>query len=340
MVACSAKKEASQSNSTITLGPSDSDVVLVMGDEKISEKEFMANMPAALKGEFAKAQQQYIDAKQAAVAQFAFDRLLKKEAEATGVSEEELLKKEIDAKTKDVSDEQVKSFYQDAAKRYEQAGREAPELNDQVKEQIRGSLVAQQQAERQQAYLDELFAKYNVSIVLPEAVRFDVAKGTLPAKGKENAKVTIVEFSDYHCPFCKRGSDNIKEVMDKYGDKIEYRFRDMPLEQIHPRAKAAALAARCANDQNEFWAYHDKVFNNQGKKTDEDFVAFAKDLGLKVEDFKACYDEKRHLAAVEQDMADARSLGLSGTPAYFINGVLMSGAVPPEQIIEVIEKQL
>lgn len=132
----------------------------------------------------------------------------------------------------------------------------------------------------------------------------------------------------------------MKAVIAKYGSKIDYRFRDYPLEQIHPRAKTASIAARCANVQGKFWEYHDKVFEHQGKTDDKDFIGFAKDLNLKVDEFTSCYNDKKFAADVEKDIQAGRSYGLNGTPGYFINGIFINGAVPAEKLMEIIDQEI
>ncbi|MCB1197849.1 MAG: thioredoxin domain-containing protein [Deltaproteobacteria bacterium] len=340
LTACTASKKNGSSSSVTELSPSDQNVVAMIGAEKITEEEFIANMDSQIKGEFSRAQQEYRAAKEAALSEMIFEKVLNKEAEKQGISKNELIEKEIGAKIDKVSDQDVQAYYDEVSKRFAAAGKTAPELNDMVKMQIRMSLEAEKSAMRELAYSKELFEKYNVAFVLPEPIRFQIDKGNLPHQGGEGAKVTVIEFSDYHCPYCKRGADNMKQIVKKYGNKIEYRFRDYPLEQIHPRAKAASQAARCANEQGKFWKYHDKVFENQDKREDADFIAFAKDLKMDVDKFTTCYNDKKYNADVEKDLAEGQKSGVSGTPAYFINGVFVSGALPPEKLSEIIDKEL
>ena len=270
-----------------------------------------------------------------------FDRLVDKEAKAMKLTKEELVKKEVHDKAGQVSDQDIQAFYDKAIKQFAASGQTPPPLDGPIKEQIKTSLQREKSGTRQQEYTDRLFSKYNVSLVLPDLIRFKIAKGNLPAKGKEGAKVTIVEFSDYHCPMCRRGGDNLMQALEKVGiENVEYRFRDFPLESLHPRAKPASLAARCAHEQGKFWEYHDKIFENQGKRTDEDFISFAKDLKLDDGKFTKCYEDKKYLEDVEKDIEAGKLAGLSGTPAYFVNGILISGAVPPERMIEAIQKEL
>ena len=234
----------------------------------------------------------------------------------------------------------MQEYYDKVAKQFAGSGRTAPPLNDQIKGQIRMSLEGERNAERQLKYADELFGKYQVAMVLPDPIRFEIAKGNLPSKGSESAKVSVIEFSDYQCPFCKRGAGHMKEVAKKFGSKIDYRFRDFPLEQIHPRARAASNAARCANEQGKFWEYHNELFENQDKLEDDHLKELAGKLKLDAEKFSACLDAKKYDSEVDADLNDGRVAGVTGTPAYFINGIFVSGAVPPEKLSEIIEKEL
>jgi protein-disulfide isomerase len=160
-----------------------------------------------------------------------------------------------------------------------------------------------------------------------------------PSRGPEDAPITIVEFSDFQCPFCRRVLPTLEQVMEKYPGQVRVVYRNLPLRS-HKRARPAAEAALCANDQGQFWPYHDMLFENTRQLSDEDLLRYAGEVGLDSDQFQACYDEQRFAQQVSDDMAAARAAGANGTPAFFVNGVLLSGAKPPADFFRVIDAEL
>jgi protein-disulfide isomerase len=174
--------------------------------------------------------------------------------------------------------------------------------------------------------------------MLLEPPRAEVA-ATGPSKGPANAPITIVEFSDFECPFCSRVVPTLEEVQEKYGDKVRLVFRQYPLP-IHPSAPKAAEAALCAADQGKFWEMHDIMFAQQKELGVEQLKAKASQIGLDTEKFNQCLDSGAQAAAVQADMEAGARAGVNGTPAMFINGISVSGAVPYEQLAKVIDEEL
>jgi protein-disulfide isomerase len=162
---------------------------------------------------------------------------------------------------------------------------------------------------------------------------------TGPATGPATAPVTIVEFSDFQCPFCSRLTPTLDQVKKKYGDKVRIVFRQFPLP-MHQNAQKAAEAALCANDQGKFWQLHDAMFGNQAALGVDQLKAKAVELGLKADDFNKCLDSGAKVAVVEADKKAGSEAGVNGTPAMFINGRFLSGAVPLEQVTSVIDDEL
>jgi protein-disulfide isomerase len=154
------------------------------------------------------------------------------------------------------------------------------------------------------------------------------------------APVTIVEFSDFHCPFCKRVLPTLDAITQRYGDRVRLVFRDYPLEQLHPGASKAHVAARCANDQGKFWAFHDLLFDKAPRSSDNDVKAYAQQLGMDVSAFERCLGSGKYEAAIQRDVQEGARLGVTGTPAFFINGRLLSGAQPLEAFTQVIDDEL
>lgn len=314
-------------------------VYAVINGENITQATLDKELSNRDKGAIAKAEAELFEAKMEVLEEFVFNKLIQAEAKKKNLSTEEFMKKEVDAKIKQPSNKDVESFYKNVKGQYEKNGKTPPPLNDTVKDQIKQQLMMKATIERRQALNNQMLARNSVTYGL-EQPRVKVDVGSLPAKGaKEGAPVTIVEFSDFQCPYCKKGADTMKKVMSKYGSKVRYFFRDYPLS-FHDRAKAAANAARCATEQGKFWQYHDKLFDNQSKLSDEDLIAHGKSLGLDMAKFEPCVKEMKLAANVDADMRAGEEAGVSGTPAYFVNGIFLSGALPIEKFEKVIDAEL
>lgn len=159
-------------------------------------------------------------------------------------------------------------------------------------------------------------------------------------RGNKKAPITIVEFSDYQCPFCSKFHDTMKQVMQNYPDKVRWVYKHFPLESIHPIAKKAAEAAECAGDQNKFWEFSDEVFANQSSLSVGYLSTIAKKLGLNTGKFESCLSSGKYVKKVENDMSEGQKLGVRGTPGSFINGKSIPGAVPYSQIESMIKAEL
>lgn len=183
-------------------------------------------------------------------------------------------------------------------------------------------------------------------VVLNEEQWNSVISKVAAEKGSKDAPVTVVEFTDYQCPFCARYfADTMPQVEENYVDtgKVRYLTRDFPLP-FHGNAQAAAQAARCAGDQGKYWEMHDALFDNQGEWSDvdprESFVSYASTLGLDSNSFTDCLDSEKYKEAVEEDLALAQQLGVGGTPGFFINGKLLVGAQPFSAFQQTIDAEL
>jgi protein-disulfide isomerase len=257
--------------------------------------------------------------------------LLEKEAAARKLSVNELEKAEIDDKV-EVTEAQTRTFYEGSKARFG-ARPEAEALK-----QAEGMLRQQKTRERRQAFVRELRSKAGVRVLL-EPVRQTVAEGNSASRGPKEAPVTIVEFSDFQCPYCSRAKPTLERVREVYGDRVRVVFRDFPL-QIHPLAPKAAEAGACAKDQGKFWEMHDRLFDSPQKLAVADLKQHAKDLGLDATAFDECLDSGRHAADVQKDMAEGARYGVSGTPAFFVNGRSLVGAQPFEGFAQVIDDEL
>jgi len=174
-------------------------------------------------------------------------------------------------------------------------------------------------------------------VMLPLKSKVDV--GQAPTKGPKDAKVTLIVFSDFQCPFSKRGADTMAEVEKSYGSKVRVAYKQHPLP-FHKDAFLAAEASLAAHEQGKFWQYHDTLYANQKAVKRPDLEKYAEQLGLNMSKFKAALDSHKFKAQVEREIAESEKLGASGTPAFFINGIYLKGAKPFEELKAVIDKEL
>ena len=158
-------------------------------------------------------------------------------------------------------------------------------------------------------------------------------------KGTKGAKVVMVEYSDFQCPFCGRAEPTVEQVLKDYAGKIEFVYRHFPLS-FHENARPAALASECANEQGKFWEYHDTLYANQGAETAADLVKYATDLKLDMTKFNDCVKTEKYASVVDGDEAQGGQYGVQGTPAFFINGKLLSGAQPYSAFKQMIDAAL
>ncbi len=260
------------------------------------------------------------------------EQLIARAAKARGLSPEALVQAEVDAKAPAPTEEEARTFF-------EQNRDRLPGVSF---EEVRGRLVdfmtARRRETRRAEWLEGLRAAAGVKTHLP---RFRVAveaKG--PAQGPVDAPVTIVAFSDFQCPFCGRAVETVHEVLAHYPGKIRLVFRHFPLP-FHDRARPAAAAAVCAQEQGKFWPMHDALFAHQRALGDADILGYATSIaGLDVDAFKACLATSRPGAVIDADVAAGEALGVNGTPAFFINGVELSGAQPFPRWKAIIDDEL
>ncbi|MDD9987131.1 MAG: DsbA family protein [Spirochaetaceae bacterium] len=193
--------------------------------------------------------------------------------------------------------------------------------------------------ERRAAGYGALERRYSVAYLL-EPLRYDVAADGFPAAGPPDAPVTIVEFSDFECPYCARLLPILEQAQRQYGDKLRVVYRHYPLTGIHPNAWTAAEASLCAGEQGRFWQLHDVMFAEQGDLAVDALRAKAERLDLDTVAFGRCLDSGRHYDAVLADVRAGDALGVSGTPAMFVNGRFIGGAVPFSTLAAIVDDEL
>jgi len=289
----------------------------------------------SLAGQLSKLEKQIYNLKRQKLDALINEKLLEKESAKRKLTVPALLDTEVTAKVTLVTEQEIESFYQE--NRTQIQGEQT-----EVREKIRTYLQNQKLTARRGEFLAALRgqAKVVVNLKPPPVQRVAVSIQGAPFKGGDKAPVTIVEFSDFHCPFCKRVVPTLAQLESKYGDKVKLVFRDFPIESLHPGALKAHQAARCADEQGKFWAYHDKLFAGPANSSPELFTRFAKEVGLEPVAFETCLGSGKHQAAIQKDIAEGQRLGVGGTPAFFINGRPLSGAQPLEAFARVIEEEL
>ncbi len=291
----------------------------------------LADLEAEAASAVVQAQMRLYEARKQALDKMIDDQLMEEAAKEKGVAKEELVKQEVDSKIPKVDDAAIQKFYDENKDKMRQP-------LEQMKDRITRHLERQGRSEAEANFKKALREKAKVEVFL-SAPRIQVSVDDDPSMGSKDAPVTIVEFSDFQCPYCSKAAATVHEVAKKYGDKVQIVFRDFPLP-MHNRAGRAAEAAQCANDQQKFWEYHDELFKNSQKMSDDDLVAHAQTVGLKTETFKECLMKDTHKDEVAKDVADGKRAGMSGTPGFFINGRFMSGARPIEAFSEIIDEEL
>lgn len=285
------------------------------------------------------AEMQLYRAQESLLAKRYFQKIIEKYAEENKIQDKSLAqRKYIESKVK-IADSEVKSFIQENADNPQLKGKSQEEQMALVK-----PYLVQQAAG---GYFRELVEKATTDgsikvtgVKMPEALRVDVDTANSPSKGPSNAPVTIVEFADFQCPYCYSAQSTIKSVLEKYKNKVRFVFKSYPLSQIHPQAVNASVAAECAQNQGKFWEMHDVLFENHKKLTDSAYEGFAKQVGLDLPKFQSCFKDQVVRQKVKNDEAYGQSLGINATPAFYINGTLLMGAVPQAEFERLINKEL
>ena len=260
------------------------------------------------------------------------EKLVALEASEQGLSDEELLEKEVLSNLEEPTEEEVDTFYESNQQRLQGS-------RTQLLPMIRQHLADEKREKIYQDFVDQLKTKYGVITYL-QPLRVDVATEGHPSHGPADAPVTIVEFSDFECPYCQAMLGTIKNVQETYGEKIRLVYRQFPLNSIHPNAQKAAEASLCASDQDRFWEMHDLMFEDQRGLSVEALTKKAESLELDGSTFETCLTSNKYAEQVKQDVMDGTVVGVTGTPAVFVNGRPLIGNVPYDQLAEIIDDEL
>ncbi|MBF0447499.1 MAG: DsbA family protein [Magnetococcales bacterium] len=265
------------------------------------------------------------------IQEMVIDHLLELEAEANQIKPDEVLDKMVTDKLPPLSDEDVKAFIEANAERL-------PEGGVGMEDKIRTFLQSQIKQNLQSAYIQSLSEKYKVELLLTPP-RYVVSGPQDLSRGKADAPITIIEFSDFECPYCRRAQESLKKVAEKYGDKVRFVFRHFPLP-FHQKAPKASEAAQCAQDQGAFWAFHDALFEEGVELEVAEYKKLAKEQKLDLAKFNGCLDGGEHAPRIENDKKEGKKLGITGTPTFFVNGIKLVGAVPFSDFETIIDDEL
>ncbi len=261
------------------------------------------------------------------------ERVIEGEAKKQGKTIEELVLAEAGG-TYDPTDVEIEAWYKENQARL--GGRTV----DQIRSQIADLLRKQKRESAAEKLQNRLNLERKVTVTF-KPYRLAFNNGDAPVLGKPGAPVTLVEFSDFQCPFCRQFAPNMRQIEKNFGDKVQLVYRQYPIPSLHPFAFKAAEASLCANEQGKFWELHDMMFGEQDKLTVMDLKEKARRLGMDQKKFDSCLDTGKYTERVQKDMQEGTRVGVTGTPAIFVNGVeLPGGAVPYSTVAAAIEKEL
>jgi protein-disulfide isomerase len=311
----------------------DSDVLATIGDEKITMVNVRERTGELLDQLDLQYQQQRDKLIAGALDSIVLERLFTDEAKKQGKTAVELVSSTL-ASAGEPSDLEIEAWYKDNQSR----------IGNRTLAEVKSQIAALLQKQRRTAAVEKLTERLRTERKVTYAFephRMQFKNDGAPTLGKADAPVTLVEFSDFQCPYCQATAPTLKEVAQKYGDKVHIVYRQFPIASIHPFAFKAAEASLCANDQGKFWALHDMMFQDQTKLTVTDLKDKARRLGLDEKKFNQCLDGGRFVEQVQNDQKEGRVRGVNGTPALFVNGVYVEGgAVPYSTLSALIDKEL
>lgn len=265
-----------------------------------------------------------------ALEQMANETAMERAAAQAGKDKETLLKEEVE-KRASVTDEEVQKYYDDHKDRF----RNLP--FEKVSPAVKRQLLAQKQVAAMQEYTKSLRDQVGFSSKL-EPPRFEIASGG-PTRGPADAPITLVEFSDYECPFCKASESVVVQVLERYPTQVKLEFKNYPLP-THPKARPAAEAAVCAAEQGKFWEFHDALFEKAPQIAPEQLAAIATEAGLDAARLQECIAAKKGSAQIDADLAAGKAAGVAGTPAFYVNGVPISGGRTVDEFARAIDAEL
>ncbi|MCB9091030.1 MAG: DsbA family protein [Halobacteriovoraceae bacterium] len=263
------------------------------------------------------------------------DKFIEQDPKSKGMTKEQYLEKFVFSKVK-VTDKEINDFIKE---------QNVPDthVNAQFRAQLSDYLKRGKQREALEAWMgSKTSGDVEIYLEKPQRPTFDVKIGNAPSWGSKDAKVTLVEFSDFQCPHCAKAVETIQKLKKKYGEKkLQVVYKHFPLPS-HADARSASLALMCVNEQNpkSFWKFHEHLFANQRWLANDKLKKYAKEFGVDSKKFDECLDTKKFNDYVEADVQQGISLGIRSTPTFFVNGKIVMGAQSEEVFSEVIDEEL
>jgi protein-disulfide isomerase len=291
-----------------------------------------SDLDAVLGSRLLKVRQQEYEIKSDAIKDYAFKLLEKQEAAAEGITVDELYRRNVTAKLAEPSNDEVSQI----VRRYRG---QLPANEDAARAQVVDYMTAQSKQKAEEKFRTELLAKAKLDILLdPPRAEIPIDKDD-PMVGNPSAPVTLVEFSDFQCPFCRHSQETLKQLRTAYGDKLRLVFKQLPLA-MHPQARISAEAALCAQDQGKYWEMREWMFSNQNDLKADALTAAAKTAGLDADVFSKCLATHATAARIDRDVKEAKDLGAAATPTFYVDGRMLEGAQTYDTFREVIDQEL
>jgi protein-disulfide isomerase len=327
LLATYAAASFAQSSQTTDHGDDTKPIAILQG-QPLYEKDILpyiaSNLLTLRKQEF--------DIKRDGLEQLINQKLLEVEARKKGLSGQEFLAREVDAKIADPTEAELNAFYLAQKTRTNRP-------MDEIRAQLIDSLKQAKVQQARQAFYAQLRDREQLTILL-QSPKVEITYDSDRLRGNPKAPVVIVEFADFQCPYCQAAEPTLKNILVKYNGRVALAFRDLPLRQLHPLAETAAEAARCAGEQGKFWQYHDFLFASSSSVEHENLLREARQLNLYESQFGSCLTGEKYKTLIQRDFDDAVRAGASGTPSFFINGTYLNGNVPEAVFERTIEDEL
>jgi protein-disulfide isomerase len=315
-----------------TDSPQSAKPLAVISGQPIDESQ----IPPTAKTQLQRMEEEVFAVRRRALQMVLDQKLLEAEAKKKGLSVENLIKTEVDAKVPEPTDQQLHDYY-DQNKQHINKSFEDAESD--VRLQVKSAEIQKARQLYIQGLLERAIDNGELTIMMrPPWLQLPPDPGRL--RGNPKAPVTILEFSDFTCTACQKAESTISEILAKYPDKVKVGYRDFPFEAIRPGALLSAEASRCAGEQGKFWELHDLLFANPTRQTHEDLVNYARSLKLDDKQFEACLSSGRFEDRVEQDLQMGFHAGVVSPPSFFINGIFIEGDQPISAFEKIIDEEL
>lgn len=300
-----------------------SSVVAVVGGTALTHEDLERQSAKLLQARY-----QYYLAEKDALDSLIEDQLLKNQALKEHITTDQLIDREVSKKVTDPTEDQLEVYYEGL-----QTDKPFADVRTEILQTIRQMRATKLRAN----YIRTLRAKTDVEVVLATPA-VSVPLGDAPQRGPADALVTVIEFADYECPYCQQVNSDLKKLQSDFAGKLTFAFKDFPLP-MHAHSEKAAEAAHCAGAQGKFWEYHDLIFEKKSFELNS-LKESAREVGLNGTTFDQCLASGAQSAAVKKDLVQGQTLGLTGTPSFFVNGHFISGAVSYTTLRAMVEQQI